>query len=384
MTRTFSQASVLVSVNGNVPEWRASFSPMIDVPRLPLPYAFGVGLVSQGFALAAYDTSKKPPPEDISPFVRYFVRDEFAAARASEDLVLLFGTSGARSCLADALLPQVSRKTVLFCYGWRPIGNASIARQGMLAITRMAARLARCVILMTNCQVAAARAELPASVPVVQLRVGIDTPYYARPSTEADVPEEHRVTVETLLREPYVILPGDELRINNDALDVAKATGIKLVRISQYSHKSGTNLLKEKVARLGLGSQVIVFERISYAFLRFLLQNAAAYAGFVDSRWQPAGWTVACESLASGLPLVLYDGLTARELAEQGCESDLMRVVPHGDRAAFSRELASMVVHPKSAIQISAARQFADSALSVEVTTRQFSDALAVALRAEA
>ena len=380
MSKALRASSVLVCINGNVPEWRASFSPMAEVPRLPLPYAFGVGLASQGLALSAYDFSAKSPPEDIAPFVRYFARGNFGSARASEDFAVLWGTSGIGSCLSEAIVPHHRRKTILFCYGWRPTGHTSMARRGILTITRRAAHLARCVILMTTQQVAAARSDLPARVPVIQLRVGIDTLYYARPSSEADVPEEHRASVEALLREPYMILPGDELRINDDALEVAQATGIRLVRISQYNHKSGTNALKEKVARLGLGERVIVFERISYAFLRYLLQHAAAYAGFVDASWQPAGWTVACESLASGLPLVLYDGLTSREMAAQGCNRNLMRVVTPGDRDAFSRELVSLVAGSRSAEQIAAARQFAARTLDFEVTAQEFSRKLVVAL----
>ena len=197
------------------------------MPRLPLPYAFGAGLAGRGLALAAYDTSGNPAPEDLAPFVRHFGRNDLAAARAGVDLVVLWGTRGIKSCFAEAAVPRARRKTVLFCYGWRPIGRASAARQSMLALTRQAGRLARGVVLMTARQVARARYDLPASAPVVQLRVGIDTHYYARPSSAADVPEEHRATVDALLGEPYVILPGDELRLNDDALEVVRATGLE-------------------------------------------------------------------------------------------------------------------------------------------------------------
>jgi glycosyltransferase involved in cell wall biosynthesis len=233
---------------------------------------------------------------------------------------------------------------------------------------------------MTGRQVAAARRDLPSWLPVVKLRVGIDTCYYARSSTEFDVPEEHRAVVDKLLQEPYVILPGDELRLNEDALEVVKTTGLKLVRISQYGTKSGTNLLKEEVARRGLSDRVIVFEHIPYVFLRFLLQHALAYVGFVDSNWQPAGWTVACESLASGLPLVIYDGLTARELADLHLSPDLIRLVDFRDRNSFGRELMALASAPKSASLALSAREFAARVLDAEATAAEFGRDLVTAL----
>jgi hypothetical protein len=380
MIRADRQPSILVNINGNVPEWRSCFAPTGEAPRLPLPFAFGAALAGQGIALAAFDTSGKPAPDDIAPFDCYFNRREFDAARASADFVVLWGTRGVKSCLGEVATPRLDRKGVLFSYGWRPMGRTALARSGILALTRQAARFARCVVLMTQQQVAAARSDLPTKVPVAQLRVGIDTRYYARPSTEADVPEEHRVTVQKLLQEPYVILPGDELRLNDDALEVIRATGLRLVRISQYGHKSGTNLLREEVARRGLSEHIFVFERISYAFLRFLLQHASAYAGFVDASWQPAGWTVACECLASGLPLVLYDGFTARELAHQGLQQQLMRVVALGDRASFGRELMALAETGRSGEQALNARSFASRALDVEVTAPEFARNLVTAL----
>lgn len=380
MSPATSSSSVLVNINGNASEWRACFAPTGELPRLPLPFALGAGLAGQGIKLAAYDTSRTPAPDDIAPFAQYFSKGDIDAAYKAVDFVFLWGTPGLKSCFGEAARRRADRKTVLLCYGWQPIGRVAAARRAMLALTRQAARSARCVVLMTRLQAAVAQANLSANVPVVQLRVGIDTRYYARPSSEVDVPDEHRAIVEKLLREPYVILPGDELRLNDDALEVARDSGLRVVRISQYGHKSGTSMLKEEVARRRLGDRVIVFERITYTFLRFLLQHAAAYAGFVDASWQPAGWTVACESLASGLPLVLYDGFTARELADQGLSSELLRVVPPRDRTSFGHELMALAAGPKSAALASAARQFAARVLDVEATAPDFARKLVAAL----
>lgn len=376
---TAATTSVLPNIHGNLPEWRACFSPTGEMPRLPLPFAFSA-LAGEGMSLAAVDSSSNEKPNDIFPFQSYFLKSETKAARNGSLSVIQWGTQGVRSCFAEAVKPRSSRKTVLFIYGWRPALPVTAKRSAILSVTRLAARTARGLILMTSRQVAAARADLSEAVPVVPLRVGIDTRFYARHSTELDVPEAHRSTVDKLLSEPYLILPGDELRLNADALEVVQKTGLRLVRISQYSHKSGTSLLKEEVARRRLADRVIVFERISYSFLRFLLQHAAAYAGFVDASWQPAGWTVACESLASGLPIVLYDGITAREMADLGLPHDLLRIVPVGDRACFANELAAIAATERTAAQTSVAQQFASRVLNAETTAPEFARNLAATL----
>jgi glycosyltransferase involved in cell wall biosynthesis len=241
----------------------------------------------------------------------------------------------------------------------------------MLSLTRQAASLARGVILMTEQQVASAKADLGHKVPIVRLRVGVDTQFYGRQSTDTDVPDEHRKIVESLVRTKYLILPGDELRLNDDALDVVEMTGIRLVRISQYRYKSGTNRLQQEIERRGLRDRLVLFERISYSFLRFLLQHATAYAGFVDASWQPAGWTVACESLASGLPLVMYDGLTARELIDLGIPRNLLQVIEPGDRTTFAEQLDKTMRHSGTQ-KIKLARAFAEETLNLEQTGPEF------------
>jgi hypothetical protein len=231
---------------------------------------------------------------------------------------------------------------------------------------------------MTDEQAQEARAALPPSVRVVPLTIGVDTGFYAQPAQLADAPSEHRAAAERLLQEPYVILPGDELRLNADALDVVEATGLRLVRISQNGHKSGGDWLKAEIARRGLGERVFVFERVSYAFVRFLLQNAAAYAGFVDASWQPAGWTVACESLSSGLPLVIYDGYVARELFRLGVPQELCKIVARGDRAAFARELTQFAKRPHGPLP--ALGGFAAARLDIAQTGPAFAAALRLAV----
>jgi glycosyltransferase involved in cell wall biosynthesis len=369
--------NLLVCISGNVPEWQTCFDPVVERPRLPLPYAFGAACAGVGFTLSALDFSVfGTRGGDLGPFRVIYPQDEIDRALAESDLAIFWGGDGMRQSLRAALRPMRRRQIVFLTYGWREKGAFTPSRRANLLAIRFAARFCRCVVEMTAEQARDARQSLPFRVNVLRMRVGVDTRYYAHPAQLSDVPTEHRPTVGRLLQEPYVILPGDELRLNTDALDVMEATGLRLVRVSQYGYKSGTNLLKDQIVRRGLSERVEVFERINYAFLRFLLQKAAAYAGFVNATWQPAGWTVACEGLASGLPIVIYDGLVARELVALGVPREHCRIVPIGDRVAFGRELVAVASRPRSTALATSARGFAAEHLDIEKTGPIFAAAL--------
>ena len=226
---------------------------------------------------------------------------------------------------------------------------------------------------MTAEQAQKAETEFRGRIPVIRLRCGIDTGFYRRNVGLADVPENDRERVGKLLSEPYVILPGDELRFNDDAIRFVEHSGIRLVRISQYSHKGGTEKLKRDIAERRLGDRLMVFEKIDYPFLRFLLRHASVYAGLVDSSWQPAGWTVACEALATGLPIVLYDGLVSRELAETGAPTSCVQSVRMGDVADFMQKVMALLSNKDRRGQHSAeASAFAERRLDLDVTGPAF------------
>jgi glycosyltransferase involved in cell wall biosynthesis len=369
--------NLLVRIDGNIPEWQACFDPPGERPRLPLPYVFGAACSGMGFTLSGLDFSGSAARSaDLGPFRAVYSPDHIDRALANANLAIFWGSDGVRQSLREALHPMRQRRIAFLTYGWREKGAFTASRRANLLTTRCAARFARCVIAMTTEQVADTRRSLPSRVSVVPLTVGIDTRFYAHPAQLADVPAKHRATMERLLQKPYVILPGDELRLNTDALDVLEKTGLRLVRISQYEYKSGTNMLRDEIVRRGLSERVEVFERISYTFLRVLLQHAAAYSGFVDATWQPAGWTAACESLASGLPVVMYDGYVARELLTLGIPRELCRVVPIGDRGAFGRELIALASRPRSVALAASARRFSAEHIDIEKTGPVFATAL--------
>ncbi len=370
--------SVLVQIHGNLDEWRAATTESVGSPRLPIPFAIARGLPTNGLDLIAHDLVDLACRTQPTPFKHHYPKREFRLAKDAADYALLWGTTGLRSCLSDSATLGGKRKTLLLCYGWEPLGKAALSRQIALRLTRRIARSARAVVLMTREQCAQARNELPADVPVVRMPVGIDTRFYRIPCRDEDVPDEHRPTVEQLLQEPYVVMPGDELRLNEDAFAMVKLTGLRLVRISQY-RKGRNHLVRQRAGQLGLGDRVVVFERISYRFLRFLLQNAAGYAGLVDSVWQPAGWTAACECIASGLPLVLYEGLTSRELLALGYSGPL-EIAPHGDVRSFAESLSDAVFSKRCEKSSAGRFEFAFSKLDCEGTSAEFGSGLAKAL----
>jgi hypothetical protein len=376
---------LLVAVSGNVGEWRQTLEPSPEKPRLPLPYAFGAGLIRGGFRLSAVDLSKRARggsmAGDFRPFQRIYGADELQEAIRDTDLALLWGRPAVWALARQAASLGTDRRLLHFSYVWQPRGTASVRQRIQAAITQQAARFARGLVLMTAEQQAAARCVLPRCVPVIPLTVGVDFAFYAHPAALADVGEHERARVERLLESPYVILPGDELRLNEDALAIVEASALNLVRISQYGHKNDMADLKAKVARRNLGGRLVVFERISYPALRFLMRNAAAYAGLVDSTWQPAGWTVACECLASGVPCVIYEGLVSRELARLGAGPDVVRSVPIRDTSAFVAELRSLVGEIRRDERMARARAFASEQLDQEGTGTIFADHLRQATR---
>jgi len=265
---------------------------------------------------------------------------------------------------------------VLNSYLWRVGRQQTLRRRRLALATRWAARCAKAVVLMTGEQSRQARRELAGSVPVIRFRCGIDTAFYGVPSRIEDVPDEFRARVDDVLSGPYVVMPGDELRCDADALEIVSSSKLRLVRIFQYYDVTRREALEQEIVRRGLRDRFFVFERISYPFMRFLLQHASAYAGLVDSDWQPAGWTVACEALASGLPAVLYEGLVSRELADLGAPPEVVRSVRMGRTDQFRFELQRFVDDGARNAAGASAREFAATKLDLEQSSAEFVAAL--------
>ena len=331
---------LLVEVRDNISEWREALTQSGERPRLPLPFAFGGAFLQRGHKLSAVNLAPSlTPGSSYHPFATVYSKDELAKALRDVDIATLWGRYCASAILRRSLMASQRRRVILNSYTWRMCHVPTLRTRISVLHTRLAARLARAVVVLTAGQAAAARSSLPYTVPVVRLRCGIDTAFYRVPSRFEDVPEQYRSTIENLLSEPFVIMPGDELRLNQHALEIVSNSDIRLVRISQYARSERPESLRREVHRRGIEDRFLVLEKISYPFMRFLLQHASAYAGLVDSTWQPAGWTVACEAMASGLPVVVYEGLVSEELLSLGASTPLFRSVPRNDARAFQEAL---------------------------------------------
>jgi glycosyltransferase involved in cell wall biosynthesis len=379
---------LLVAIGDNVGEWRDALTPSPDRPRLPLPYAFGAATMKAGFRLSAIDLGAKSSqsagkPSETVPFDAIYPAGELLGAMRATDFALLWGRPGLAALLKQVFLPRPRWRVLYFSYVWEPRGSSSLRQRARFAIAQRAAYLARGVVVMTAEQAESARAALPYHVRVIQLQIGVDCDFYAQTGSLSDIAEADRARVDRVLQSPYVIMPGDELRLNTDALSVVERSRLNLVRVSQYAHKNGIAKFEKEIRRRNLADRVFIFQRISYPALRFLMKHALAYAGLVDATWQPAGWTVACESLASGLPVVLYDGLTARELARLGAGPNILRAVSMRNTKAFASALEAIAEGVQKSDLATEARTFANATLNLERTGAAFGESLAQVICAE-
>lgn len=363
---------LLVAINNNIPEWRNTMFPGPDKPRLPLPYAFGAAFLKRGHLLSALNVSSNAPIGDIYPFSAVYPIRGITEALKKTDMASLWGGLGVSAILHQAMVMPLRRRVVLNSYVWSLNRLATMKSKRLGIATQLAGQFAKAVVVMTEEQAELARRSLMLRAPVIKFRCGIDTAYYRIPSGISDVPVMYRKKVDQLLGKPYVIMPGDELRCNDDAMDLVQHSDLRLVRISQYANPNKQDQLYAEVKRRGIQDRFLVFERISYAFLRFLLQNASAYAGLVDSSWQPAGWTVACEALSSGLPVVVYSGLVSRELAHNGIDPSICRSVPMGNVPAFRDALQYFASKSPRDGYPDKARNFAQNFLDLDQAADDF------------
>ncbi len=363
---------LLVGINNNIHEWRDTITPSQDRPRLPIPYAFGGAFIKRGHKLSALNVSSSPSAEkSLYPFEAVYTMPALSKAMKSVDLVSLWGGLGLSAILRQFCLMPIRKRVVLNSYVWQLDSSPTLRSRKAAISARVSARFAKAVVVMTTEQAEAARRELSSRLPVILFRCGIDTSFYCIPSSIADVPETYRPLIERLIASPYMILPGDELRFNQDALDIVTKTGIPMVRISQYS-SGNMQEMQAEIRRRGIEDRFIIFENISYAFMRFLLQHASLYAGLVNSAWQPAGWTVACEALASGLPSIIYEGLVSREMGRLGVKDDFIRSVPMNDTQAFQDAALKFMSLDGSRDAAINAKAFADKMLNLERTADHF------------
>lgn len=363
----------LLSIGNNSHEWYQSLNKSSDYPRLPLLYGFGSVFHQRGHQLLGLEGNATQAQIVTSPFTRIYPRQLVGEAIRESDLSIFWGGDAIRAIVKQSSPTILKRKVILSSYIWE-LGKLSQWKMKRLGIaTHLASKFAKGVVVMTSEQQKQARQTLPVHVPVLKFTCGIDTGFYRLPSDFSDVPEIYRLTVDSLLKQPYVIMPGDEQRCHSHALDILSHSNLNLVRISQYTKNTDANWFRQEIYNRGLENRCFFFEKISYPFLRFLLHNASAYAGLVDSTWQPAGWTVACEAIASGLPVVLYEGLVSRELEDLGA-SRFLHPVKMGDTKTFQIILENLVNKQPDIKLKQDTYNFAAQNINLEITAPQFAE----------
>jgi glycosyltransferase involved in cell wall biosynthesis len=372
----------LVDISNNAHEWADAMHLSDTAPRLPLPYAFGPAFLQRGHRISAIDINPLAGKAQQSvTFERIYSPTELLTAMKSVDVVSLWGPLGISSMIKKVILPRPRPQTLLKTYVWPDDESRLLHGQKLAVVTKFAARFAGGLVVMTAEQFDRARDDLNGSVPVVYFRCGVDTGFYRKRSDQSCIPYPYSAIVDRLLENPFVIMSGDELRCNEDAIKVVQSSKLCLVRVCQYPHKSGNAVLDQQIKDYELEDCFVKFERISYLFLHFLFQYAVAYAGLVDSTWQPAGWTVACEALASGLPVVVYEGIVSRELQARGATEEMVRVVPLHEVDLFREALEETVRDFKNLEARSRRAQFAAECLDIEAGGNRLVTEIEAALR---
>ena len=103
---------------------------------------------------------------------------------------------------------------------------------------------------------------------------------------------------------------GDEEREEDKLIKLASMLNIGIVRINQYPYKSKKNLFE--IAKSYFDIPFIYnFQNIDFHNYIWLLKNSTIYAGMVNSKFQPAGWTALCEAIILGIPSIISNGITS-------------------------------------------------------------------------
>jgi len=357
--------NLLVGIK-SIQGWLAPKKQSHKRPRLPLPYTFSEAFHYRNHKIFAIVSSNESiPTEPVSPFERIYPQNELLHALRNTDLALFWGGRGFPAILRQVLLSHPRRRVIFCSYIWQLSKLPSLKTKLSGITARICANFSKGLVVMTDEQLVLAKQVLPSSIPVIRFICGIDTCFYKIKANYSDIPQIHRPSVDKLLAKPYVIMLGDQQRCNEDTLKLVKHSDINLVRVCR--EKKTMLWFNKSIQRHKLNDRLFIFRDISHVFLRFLLQHASAYWGLVDSSWQPAGWTAACEALASGLPVVIYEGLVSRELTRLGGGGKILQHIPSKDIKSFQSKLESMR-HEIS----KNARDFAANNLDIEKTSTDF------------
>jgi hypothetical protein len=198
---------------------------------------------------------------------------------------------------------------------------------------------------------------------------GVDTAFFLQETTVAGLPQSFASVVDEITSKPYMIMTGDQLRQDRDAIDLVRSCDVRIVRV--LMSREFAEPIRSAVAEKGVGDHYFILQAVPDVVYRFLMQRAHAYLGLVDSTWQPAGWTSACEALACGLPAILYEGLVSRELEGLGA-GKYLRNVHAGDVRGLRKQAEGVSSWAVGAGGMQGAKEFAARTLDIDVASEQF------------
>ncbi len=137
----------------------------------------------------------------------------------------------------------------------------------------------------------------------ILLPIGIDLDFYYASKNKSKF-------LQKIINQKYIIMHGDEEREEDKLIKLASMLNIGIVRINQYPYKSKKNLFE--IAKSYFDIPFIYnFQNIDFHNYIWLLKNSTIYAGMVNSKFQPAGWTALCEAIILGIPSIISNGITS-------------------------------------------------------------------------
>ena len=370
---------LLIEVSGSIDNWHGAFASTPDRPRLPLPFSSSAAFIARDHQVSAIHFSDESfHQREKGRFYHLYAPKELRRALAENDLAFFWAGSAIRAIVSN-LAQRCERKVLFASYVWQTSSGINWRARALATATRLAARRARRAVFMTEEQARQASGNLPKHVPVLRFTWGIDASFYRAPVIEDHISAEVRHAWSLLSSKPYVILAGDQQRIDGDAIKLVEEFDIRLVRVPQ--EHSTAAWYHRQIRERNLEGRLFVFERVNYPTLRFLFRNAAAYAGLVDSSWQPAGWTVLCEAFASGIPAVVYEGLTTREMRRLGA-GDYLLTTERGNVKTVADYCAQLLLNSNNRRELSSkAQTFSSEILDLERTGAAFVQAVEEMLR---
>ena len=356
-----------VLMNGRCDEWAHALDHFENhsKPRLPIPYSILAQYPKEEFQFLGINFGNTFPKRQY-PFSKVVSYRNIIEARRACDLIVAWGRYALLNCFLDLFKRPGNKKTIFISYDWPCFQWKLFSFRSTYQILQsFMAKFSRGVFVMTEEQKLSAKSYLPPWISVEKIDFRIDASFYE--SFDPAVCDQawfDKFSEENRHR-PYMVMLGDELRIEDDAIIVAKNTDMSVVRVCQYMDADTKAEILHKVSAQGLISKYHMMNNLSYGQLILLLRNASGYLGLVESTWQPAGWTALSEALCCRLPAIVYDGLVSREMQFRGIPASAMKVIASGDVAGVCAAVSEINLSKPNGVKADQLSEFVKRELSM-------------------